>query len=107
MPGNHGSCCPRCCPAIGLNIGAGSRAGERVVTMPDASNIVYERPGCGNAVEPGQDYVVAREYQLALDFSLHMKGQDETVRAIRRFHVEHFRGRMGDYVYELVHEASR
>jgi hypothetical protein len=68
--------------------------------------IVYECPGCGKPIERGADYVVAREYQLAGDFSLHMKGHDETARAIRRFHVAHFRGRMGDYVYELVNEAA-
>jgi hypothetical protein len=78
-----------------------------MVTMPEASVIVYDCPGCGKTVEPGEDYVVAREYELAPDFSLHIKGHEETVRAIRRFHVEHFRGRIGDYVYALVHEASR
>jgi hypothetical protein len=83
------------------------QAGKRVVTMPKASTTVYQCPGCGKAVEPGEDYVIAREYQLAPEFSLHMTGHAETVRAVRRFHVEHFRGRMGDYVYELVHEASR
>ena len=82
--------------------------GKTVVTMPEASAIVYECPGCGKAVELGEDFVAAREYLPASDFSLHMKGHEETVRAIRRFHVEHFRGRKGDYVYELVHEeASR
>jgi hypothetical protein len=75
--------------------------------MPEASLTAYECPGCGSMIEPGQDYVVAREYELAPDFSLHMKGHEETVRAIRRFHVEHFRGRLGDFVYELVHEAPR
>lgn len=76
--------------------------------MSEASAIAYECPGCGKAVEPGEDYVVAREYQSAPDFSLHLKEHEETARAIRRFHVEHFRGRMGDYVYELVREdASR
>ncbi len=61
--------------------------------------------GCGKAIEAGEDYVVAREYPLAPGFDLHMGGLEETVRAIRRFHVEHFRGRMGDYVYELVCEV--
>ena len=75
--------------------------------MSKASAIVYECPGCGATIEPGEDYVVAREYQLAPDFSLHARGHGETVRAIRRFHVEHFRGRIGDYVYELIHDASR
>jgi hypothetical protein len=77
------------------------------VTMPQASVIVYECPGCGRVVGPGEDYVVAREYPLASDFSLHMTGHQGAARAIRRFHVEHFRGRMGDYIYELVHEALR
>ena len=75
--------------------------------MPEASVIVYECPGCGLTIEPGEDYVIAREYQLAPEFSLHMAAHEETVRATRRFHVEHFRGRMGDYVYELVDEGSR
>ncbi len=74
--------------------------------MPEASTIVYACPGCGKSIEPGEDYVVAREHRLAPDFDLHMTGQQDTVMAVRRFHVEHFRGRMGDYVYELVHEAS-
>jgi len=81
--------------------------GTKMLAMPEASVIVYECPGCGNTIEAGEDYVVAREYQIAPDFSLHMKGHEETVRAIRRFHVEHFRGRIGDSVYELVHDASR
>ena len=81
--------------------------GNHVVTMPEASVIVYECPGCGQPIESGEDFVVAREYELAPDFSLHMTGNEDTIRAIRRFHVEHFRGRMGGYVYELVHEASR
>lgn len=82
--------------------------GKRVVTMPEASVIVYECPGCGKVVAPGEDYVVAREYPRAPDFSLHTHGHDRAARAIRRFHVEHFRGRLGEYVYELVHEeASR
>ena len=74
--------------------------------MSEASVIVHECPGCGKSVEPPEDYVVAREYQLTPDFSLHMQGHEETVRAIRRFHVEHFRGRIGEHVYELVQEAS-
>ena len=76
--------------------------------MLEASLIVYECPGCGRVVEPGEDYVVAREYPQAPDFNLHMHGHDRAARVVRRFHVEHFRGRLGDHVYELVHdEASR
>ena len=74
--------------------------------MPKASAIVYECPTCGMAVGPGEDYVAAREYQPAPDFSLHMKEHDLAARATRRFHVEHFRGRIGDYVYELVDDES-
>ena len=69
--------------------------------MPEASVIVYECPGCGKTIEPGEDYVVAREYPLTPDFSLHMEGRDD-VGTIRRFHVEHFRGHLGDHVYELI-----
>ena len=70
--------------------------------MSEASIVVYECPGCGRPVEPGEDYVVAREFPLASDFSLHMKGASDEALATRRFHVEHFRGRLGDYFYELV-----
>ena len=32
--------------------------------MSEASVIAYECPGCGKNIEPGEDYVVAREYPL-------------------------------------------
>jgi hypothetical protein len=72
--------------------------------MPEASIIVYECPGCGRAIAPGEDYVVAREHPLAPDFNLHMKGDDVATGETRRFHVKHFRGRLGDHFYELVDE---
>ena len=69
---------------------------------------VHQCPGCGMSVEPGDDYVVAREYDAAGDFTLHNHVSDHALRGERRFHVEHFRGRIGDYVYQLVdHEATR
>jgi hypothetical protein len=43
---------------------------------------------------------------VAPDFSLHMKGAEGTAGGTRRFHVHHFRGRLGDHVYELVDERS-
>ena len=67
--------------------------------------IVWECPGCGRTIEPGDDYVATREYWLAPDFTLHMKGHDD-VGTARRFHVEHFRPRLGDHVYELI-DAQR
>jgi hypothetical protein len=67
--------------------------------------IVWTCPGCGQPVAPGADYVVAREHSLAPDFTLHMTGHDD-VGTTRRFHVEHFRGRLGDHVYELI-DAQR
>ena len=74
--------------------------------MPEASTIVYECPGCGKTIEPGVDYVVTREYQRVADFSLHMKGHALESRAACRFHVAHFRSRLGDQVYELVRQES-
>lgn len=82
--------------------------GKQLATMSEASEIVYECPGCGKRVEPGEDYVVAREYPFDPDFRLHMHGHDRAATGERRFHVEHFRWRIGDAVYELVsEEASR
>ena len=63
--------------------------------------IVWECPGCGRPIEPGDDYVVAREHSLTPDFTLHTNGHDDAG-TTRRFHVEHFRGRLGDHVYELI-----
>jgi hypothetical protein len=63
--------------------------------------IVWECPGCGQPIEPGDDYVVTREYSLPPDFTLHMKGPND-MGTPRRFHVEHFRARLGDHVYELI-----
>lgn len=74
--------------------------------MPEASAIVYDCPGCGRPIEPSADYVVAREYEVAPDFSLHMKEHVPAPKATRHFHVEHFRGRIGDYIYELVDEEA-
>ena len=81
--------------------------GRKLVTMTQRSLTVFTCPGCGSAVEPGEDHVVAREYEARGDFDLHMNVDDLAVRAVRRFHVEHFRRRIGDYVYELVTEAAR
>ena len=67
--------------------------------------IVWECPGCGQPIEPDDDYVAALEHPLTSDFTLHMKARDD-VGKTRRFHVEHFRGRLGDHVYELI-DAQR
>lgn len=76
--------------------------------MPERSIVVYECPGCGKPIAPGEDYVAAIEYALGPDFSLHI-GEHHSVPGVkRRFHVEHFRGRIGDHYYELVDgEASQ
>jgi hypothetical protein len=65
---------------------------------------VHECPGCGMPIAPGEDYVVAREYDVGPDFSLHTGGRVGRGAVERRFHVEHFRGRLGDHFYELIDE---
>jgi hypothetical protein len=74
--------------------------------MPEGI-IVYVCPGCGMPVEADDDYVVAREYDLECEFSLHMAGRDVSGGVERRFHVEHFRGRLGERFYELMHYQGR
>jgi hypothetical protein len=59
-------------------------------------------PGCGKPVRSGEDYVVAREYVVEPGFTLHALRDQDPVRAERRFHVEHFRGQIGDRLYELA-----
>lgn len=74
--------------------------------MSDHSPEVFECPGCGRSVEPGDDYVVALEYVAEPGFSLHQMSNTVPVTAERRFHVEHFRGHLGDRFYVLVDESS-
>jgi hypothetical protein len=61
---------------------------------------VHACPGCGRPVAPGEDYVVAREHRYEAEVALHSNGESEHVE--RRFHVGHFRGRLGEYFYELI-----
>ncbi|MGH3079026.1 MAG: hypothetical protein ACRDPZ_12710 [Gaiellaceae bacterium] len=74
--------------------------------MSDQEAIVHECPGCGRPVEPGEDYVVAQEYELEPDVALHGTKRDVALGVQRRFHVEHFRGRLGDHFYELDNDQD-
>lgn len=62
---------------------------------------VFLCPGCGRPVAAGEDFVDAHEYEDEADFRLHTSG-DVGASVTRRFHVEHFRGRIGGRFYELV-----
>jgi len=70
--------------------------------MSNEPAVVYECPGCGKVVREDEDYVIAREYKLDSGFRLHLQGEKRPEGAERRFHVGHFRGRLGDYYYELI-----
>jgi hypothetical protein len=74
--------------------------------MPDESAHVYVCPGCGEVVARDEDYVVAKEYRLEPGFQLHLKGKGRAEGVERRFHVGHFRGRLGDCYYELVADSG-
>jgi hypothetical protein len=73
-----------------------------VVGVYPEISAVYICPGCDFPVQPGEDYVIAREYRLEPDVGLHLKPDHPLESIERRFHVGHFRGRMGDFFYELV-----
>jgi hypothetical protein len=83
-----------------------ARKGYYVVVMSDDSREIFQCPGCGRSVGPDEDYVIALEYKDEPGFSLHGMSSDAPVSEARRFHVEHFRGRLGDRVYALVDEPS-
>ena len=74
--------------------------------MSNDSPEIFECPGCGRSVEPGEDYVVALEYQAEPGFSLHQMSHAVSVTVERRFHVEHFRGQLGGRFYVLTDESS-
>jgi hypothetical protein len=76
-----------------------------VVTIPDQSLIVYFCPRCGGPVEEGEDYMVAREHSLEPDVTPHLH-REASLPPVRRFHVEHFRGRLRGHLYELVDEQD-
>lgn len=57
-------------------------------------------PGCGLPVGYEEPYVDSRELTAESDVTLHI--HDHSAGTLRRFHVEHFRRRIGEYVYELV-----
>jgi hypothetical protein len=73
--------------------------------MSDHAPEVFECPGCGRSVDSGEDYVVALEYEAETGFSLHQLSHAVPVTAERRFHVEHFRGHLGDRFYVLTDES--
>jgi hypothetical protein len=66
----------------------------------DHAGVGYVCPGCGLPVGDDETRVDAREHCAESDVTLHM--HDHSVGTRRRFHVEHFRRRIGDCVYELV-----
>lgn len=57
-------------------------------------------PGCGLPVRDHEPHVFARERIAESDVTPHM--HDDCAGTPRSFHVEHFRRRIGDRVYELV-----
>jgi hypothetical protein len=76
------------------------------MVMSDHSPEVFTCPGCGKSVVAGEDYVVALEYEAEPGFTLHEMSNAVAVTAERRFHVEHFRGRLGDRFHVLIDESS-
>ena len=74
--------------------------------MSSELHVVHECPGCGEPVDDDEDYVLAQEYASApgfgqSDFEAHALASG----AVRRFHVGHFRGQIGDRVYRLVNDS--
>ena len=76
------------------------------MVVSDHSPEVFTCPGCGKSVAAGKDYLVALEYEAEPGFTLHEMSNAVSVTAERRFHVEHFRGRLGGRFYVLSDESS-
>ena len=66
----------------------------------------YLCPGCGRPVSDDEPYVLALEQEGDSGFGLHIQHSHRPDGARRRFHVEHFRRSIGDYVYQLVDEEG-
>ena len=64
-----------------------------------AVTVVYICPGCLQALQPGDEYVFAREYEDApVSGQLHRWVEG----GVCRFHAQHFRRRIGDAAYRLI-----
>ena len=72
--------------------------------MSERQEVVYRCPGCGRRVADDEAFVRAREHPLEAGFELHVRRDSNGL--VQRFHVEHFRGRIGDRVYELVRDEE-
>lgn len=72
--------------------------------------VVYDCPGCGRPVLDDEDYVIAREFRrdevLAHGFGDPRATGVRPPGVERRFHVQHFRGQIGVYFYELTRTDS-
>jgi hypothetical protein len=71
--------------------------------MPAISDVCS---GCGLVVELHEDFVVAREFKAEPGFALHVKRHPPRDGVERRFHVGHFRGRIGERFYELTAQSD-
>jgi hypothetical protein len=70
----------------------------------DESGVAFVCPSCGLPVGKDEPHVSALEHTVRSDVTLHM--HDRTAATRRRFHVEHFRRRIGDRHYELVRSTT-
>jgi hypothetical protein len=84
-------------------VGQRSPICENQDAVNDAAAFVC--PGCGQPVKPDEDYVTAREHRSEPDFALHLGNEGSSDGVERRFHVGHFRGRLGDCFYELLRSS--
>ena len=66
----------------------------------DEPGVGFVCPGCGIPVEDDEPHVLAREHTAESDVTLHTHDHSASTR--RRFHVAHFRRRIGDRVYKLL-----
>jgi hypothetical protein len=62
-------------------------------------SVIYICPGCLRPLQPGDEYVVAREYEDAPSFGQLHKWVEG---GVCRFHAQHFRRRIGDAAYRLI-----
>ena len=68
-------------------------------------SLLEMRTSSRESIEASLTLTTARERRSIRAIALHLSNEGPSERVERRFHVDHFRGRIGDCFYELLRSS--